>query len=151
MNGALTAWGNRVSPVFDAARELLVFSIAESTISRRRYEAFQPERPDLLAKRLQELQVRAFICGAITEMSAAAIQSGGIELIPFIAGSLDEVLEAYARGVPIRQIFPMPGCSGKRHRHKHCRHPGGRGPGPRTGCSLADGIHAWRIQHLKNS
>ena len=151
MNGALTAWGNRISPVYDAARELLVFSTAEQKIRSRRYEAFHPERPDLLVTRLQELTIRTFICGAITEMSAFAIQSGGIELIPFIAGSLDEVLEAYAQGLPIRKLFPMPGCGGRRYRHGQCRKQAGLGLKPHRGCSLADGLWNWHSTHSTNS
>ena len=149
MNGALTAWGNRISPVYDAARELLVFSIDGQKICSRHYEAFHPERPDLLVKRLQELTIRTFICGAITEMSAFPIQSGGIELIPFIAGPLDEVLKAYAQGLPIRQLFPMPGCGGRRNRHGQCRKQAGLGLKPQRGCSLADGLWNWPAPHSK--
>ncbi|MCF8108556.1 MAG: hypothetical protein K9J81_06145, partial [Desulfohalobiaceae bacterium] len=64
MKCALTAWGNRISPVYDAARELLVVSIAQQTTRSRHYEAFQPDRPDRLVERLQALKVQSFICGA---------------------------------------------------------------------------------------
>lgn len=149
MKCALTAWGNRISPVYDAARELLVVSIAQQTIRNRHYEAFQPDRPDRLVERLQALEVQTFICGAITQISASTIQSGGIELIPFIAGSLDEVLEAYARGLPLRRLFPMPGCGGRRHRRGQCRKLEDRGLKPQGGCSLADGLWHWQTTNAK--
>lgn len=107
---ALTAWGNRMSPVFEAARKLCVVEVEDQRVVNRRFESFDPGLCTSLLGHLHEIGVRTLICGAISERSAICLQSGGIELIPFVNGTIEEVLEAYARGLPLDQIFSMPGC-----------------------------------------
>ena len=66
MKMALTVWGNRISPVFDAAHMLLVVEVENTKIISRRYEPFYPELPTRLALRLAEMNVATLICGAIS-------------------------------------------------------------------------------------
>ena len=117
MKMALTVWGNRISPVFDAAHMLLVVEIENTEIINKRYEPFYPELPTRLAVRLAEMNVVVLICGAISEMPANIIETNGIKLIPFITGDAHEVIDAYVKDVPFMPTFLMPGCSHKRHRH----------------------------------
>jgi len=117
MKMALTVWGNRISPVFDAAHMLLVVEIENTGIISRHYEPFYPGLPARLAVRLAEMNVAVLICGAISEMPANILEANGIELIPFITGDACEVIDAYVKDVPFMPAFSMPGCSHKRHRH----------------------------------
>jgi predicted Fe-Mo cluster-binding NifX family protein len=117
MKMALTVWGNRISPVFDAANMLLVVEIENTQIINRHYEAFYPELPTRLVVRLAEMNVAILICGAISEMPANILEANGIKLIPFITGDACEVIDAYVKNVPFMPAFLMPGCSHKRHRH----------------------------------
>lgn len=153
MKMALTVWGNRISPVFDAAHILLVVEIENATIINRHYEPFHPESPTRLAVRLMEMNVAVLICGAISEMPANTLEANVIKLIPFITGDAVEVIDAYVKDVPFMPSFLMPRCSHKRYRRagkgkKHsARFPQGRevmhmpkgdgtgpqGPGPGTG------------------
>jgi predicted Fe-Mo cluster-binding NifX family protein len=118
MKMALTVWGNRISPVFDAARMLVVVEIENAKIISRHYEPFYPEVPTRLAARLVEMNVAVLICGAISAMPANIIEANGIKLIPFITGNTEEVIDAYVKNVPFMPAFLMPGCSHKRHRHE---------------------------------
>ncbi len=113
---ALTAWGNRMSPVFEAARKLCLVEVEDGKVQNRRYESSDPGRCQSLVDHLQGIGVRTLICGAITESSVFCIQSGGIELIPFVSGTIEEVVAAYARGLPLAQMFSMPGCGGRQRR-----------------------------------
>lgn len=117
MKMALTVWGNRISPVFDAAHMLFVVEIENTEIINKRYEPFYPELPTRLAVRLAEMNVEVLICGAISEMPANILEANGIKLIPFITGDAHEVIDAYVKDVPFMPLFLMPGCSHKRHRH----------------------------------
>jgi len=117
MKAALTIWGNRISPVFDSANTLLIVEIKDREICSRRYEPFYPDFPSRLAGRLTDLGVGVLICGAISEMPAAVIESAGVKLIPFITGSTDEVLDAYARGISFVDSFLMPGCGFRNRKH----------------------------------
>ena len=105
MKMALTVWGNRISPVFDAAHMLLVAEIENTQIISRRYEPFYPEFPSRLADMLTEMDVAVLICGAISEMPANILEANGIKLIPFITGDAREVIDAYVKDVPFMPAF----------------------------------------------
>jgi predicted Fe-Mo cluster-binding NifX family protein len=137
MKMALTVWGNRISPVFDAAHMLLVVEIEHTKIISRRYEPFYPELPTRLAVRLAEMNVAVLICGAISEMPANILEANGIKLIPFITGDAGEVIDAYLKNVPFMPVFLMPGCSHKRHRHA--------GRGKKHGARFA---HGREVTHM---
>lgn len=117
MKMALTVWGDRISPVFDAAHMLLVLEIKNTKIISRHYEPFYPEFPTRLAARLAKMNVHIFICGAISEMPATILEANGIKLIPFITGDAHEIIDAYIKDDLYMPAFLMPGCSHKRHRH----------------------------------
>jgi predicted Fe-Mo cluster-binding NifX family protein len=70
MKFAITVWGERVSPVFDSARQLLIVEIEDKRITSRRYEPFDPDLPYRLNERLAELNIEVFVCGAISKAPA---------------------------------------------------------------------------------
>jgi predicted Fe-Mo cluster-binding NifX family protein len=110
MKVAVTVWGDRISPVFDASRRLLVATIENARVVDRTVVIFNPEQPSRLTKTLAELGVAVLICGAVSQLPASAITAAGIRLIPFIAGEVERVLLAYASGSPLAPTFVMPGC-----------------------------------------
>jgi predicted Fe-Mo cluster-binding NifX family protein len=110
MRVALTVWENRISPVADSARQLLVADIGDQTITERQLEHFDIESPFHRAKKLAELEVRTFICGAISDFYANLVEGYGIRLIPFIRGKVDDVLDAYLEKSLSNQKFRMTGC-----------------------------------------
>lgn len=112
MKVAVTVWEDRISPVFDASRRLLVAEIENTQITNRSYVIFNPERPSNLTKTLAELDIPVLICGAVSQVPANIIVADGIKLIPFIAGEVDRVLEVYAKGHSLAPAFVMPGCHG---------------------------------------
>lgn len=106
----VTVWGQRVSPVFDSARTLLIAEINGTSLAGTFRIAFDPERPLELLHLLRAQQVALIICGAVSEGPAAMIEAAGVELIPFIAGDVQQVLEHYLQGRPFNRQFRMPGC-----------------------------------------
>ncbi|MBU3915487.1 dinitrogenase iron-molybdenum cofactor biosynthesis domain-containing protein [bacterium] len=112
MKAALTIWENRISPVFDSADTLLIAEIQNNKIISRQCESFEVKRLHFLLEMLLNQDVSVFICGAISEHPARIIEAGTIKLIPFISGNTDEILDVFARGVPIVPGFLMPGCRG---------------------------------------
>jgi predicted Fe-Mo cluster-binding NifX family protein len=110
MKVAVTVWGERISPVFDSSRRLLIAQIENARITERSYLIFDPQRPSHLASTLLSLDVKALICGAVSQAPADVIVAGGITLIPFITGEVDRMLAAYAKGQSIDPDFVMPGC-----------------------------------------
>lgn len=110
MKVAVTVWEERISPVFDASRRLLIAEIEDRRITDRSYVIFDPGMPSNLAKILSELDVPVLICGAVSQVPATIMTKGGIRLISFITGEVDRVLEVYARGNSLAPTFVMPGC-----------------------------------------
>jgi len=95
MRVAITIWENRISPVADSAREMLVADVAGRKIIRRRHERFEDDSLFLRAKKLSELSVTTFICGAISDFYSGLVEGYGIRLIPFAHGRVDEVLSGF--------------------------------------------------------
>lgn len=107
---AVTVWGQRVSPVFDSARTLLIVEIDGGTMGNVSSLAFDSDRPLELLQMLRAQQVTVVICGAVSEEPAAMLEAAGVEVIPFIAGDVGQVLERYCQGQPLGPEFRMPGC-----------------------------------------
>lgn len=110
MKVAVTVWEDRISPVFDASRRLLIAEIQSRQIANRSYIVFDPGEPTRLAKSLSGIDVHVLICGAISRVPATLMNNAGITLIPFITGEVEQVLVAYAKGNPLSPTFAMPGC-----------------------------------------
>ncbi len=111
MKIAITIWGNRVSPVFDAAATLLVVQIENRMVVKKSYESFDPETPFDLIKLLKKMQVPVLICGAISTKPADLIVNNDIKLISFVTGNALKLIENFARKQTIEKSNMMPGCS----------------------------------------
>lgn len=110
MKVAVTVWDERISPVFDSARTLLIVDIKNKRINQSSYTSFDPLFEARLTEELKQLGVEVLICGAISEIHSNLIEASAIRLIPFISGNVTQVLEAYAKGNPLAPSFLMPGC-----------------------------------------
>lgn len=115
MNIALTVWEDRISPVFDAATTLLLVEIRNGGIAGRRFAPLHPAGAMRLGEMLKQMDVSVLICGAISEGYANRLSFTGIELIPFISGKTERILETFVKEEPLRPVFSMPGCGA------HCR------------------------------
>jgi len=112
MRVAVTVWDERISPVFDASRRLLIVDIQDRRVTDKSYVVFDPGQPSSLVETLLTLGVPVLICGAVSLVPATIITDSGIALVPFITGRVDRVIEAYARGESLDPAFVMPGCHG---------------------------------------
>ncbi|MCG8375007.1 MAG: NifB/NifX family molybdenum-iron cluster-binding protein, partial [Chlorobiales bacterium] len=98
MNVAVPVWEGRVSPLFDTAQRIL---LAETFDSRIRCQKVL-ELPNQTFKEcvgfLCNQKVRVLICGAISQPLSRMVGTGGIILIPWVAGGVEEVISAYLTG-----------------------------------------------------
>jgi predicted Fe-Mo cluster-binding NifX family protein len=118
MKIAVTAWEDRVSPVFDTARQVTFFEVADHHAKTAGEMQLGDEDPARRIQRLKDMGVDAIICGAISQPVAASVQVAGIRLIPFVAGPVVDVLKAYLEGTLTAPAFRMPGCCGARRRFR---------------------------------
>jgi len=122
MRIALPVWGDRISPVFDTAEQLLVVDFeGRQEISRHRLDMGGGSLPT----RLEGLKARSpevLLCGAISRPLVDLLDSAGIEVIPFLSGNIEDLLQAYLEERLPDPRYLMPGCLGrKRQRRSRCR------------------------------
>jgi len=110
MKVALTVWENRISPLFDCARMLLIVEAVNRTETSRHFEPFHYESPFSRAVKLSDMKIEVLICGAVSAQFANIIETYGIRIIPFVAGAVEEVLESYLTSGLHDSRFLMPGC-----------------------------------------
>jgi predicted Fe-Mo cluster-binding NifX family protein len=110
MKAAFASWNNRIAPVFDVARRV---SVVESKAGRPVGEVQEVQLDDLpfnKVLRLTALGVGTLVCGAISRPLHEFVVSQGIRIIPFVAGELREVIQAWLSGEVAGDAFAMPGC-----------------------------------------
>jgi predicted Fe-Mo cluster-binding NifX family protein len=118
MKVAMTAWEDRISPVFDTARQVTFFEVAGHQAKAGGEMLLGDEEPTRRIQRLKDVGVDTLICGAISQPLAASVQVAGIRLIPFVAGPVVDVLKAYLEGTLTAPAFQMPGCCGAKRRFR---------------------------------
>ena len=116
MKIGITVWKNRISPLFDSAQMLLIAEIENETITDKYYELFHLYLPSSKAIQIYNMGVKVIICGAISYFLANMIEAYGIRIIPFVAGDVNHVLDAYLKGNLPTPNFQMPGCGIRRRR-----------------------------------
>lgn len=110
MKVALTVWNGRISPVFDVSRKILILDVDHDVVTGKREEPLEGIDPVQKAGKLVEWEVRKLICGAISRPLSGLLAAYGIWTIPFIAGDVEEVTQAYLAGKLPNRRMAMPGC-----------------------------------------
>jgi predicted Fe-Mo cluster-binding NifX family protein len=110
MKTAFTYWDNRIAPVFDIARQIQVVEAESGRIVTETEEILADDLPVQKAIRLAELGINTLVCGAISRSLHEMVVAYNIHVIPFIAGDLREVIEAWLRDELDNATFAMPGC-----------------------------------------
>jgi predicted Fe-Mo cluster-binding NifX family protein len=114
MKTAFAYWDDRIAPVFDIARRIHVVEADSGRIVAETGEVLVDDLPAQTALRLVELGIGTLVCGAISRSFQERIAAYGIRVIPFVAGDLSEVIQAWLSGKLEHDTFVMPGCSGRR-------------------------------------
>ena len=110
MRVAMAVWNGRVSPVFDVAQHLAVYEVGEGAAGEPASAALTSADPAARAAEVAGLGIDALICGAVSRPLASMLLARGVEVIPFIAGDTDEVLQAFLAGQLPNPRLCMPGC-----------------------------------------
>lgn len=121
MKVALTIWDGRISPVFDVCQEALILGIEGGRVQSRSQEPIGAADPSRKIGRLVELEVDTLICGAISEPLQRELTARGVEVLGFVAGEIDEVVQAFVAGALPDPALSMPGCSNRQQRSRRGR------------------------------
>lgn len=110
MKIAFAHWDNRIAPVFDTARQIHVIETESGRVVRETQETLSEDMTVQKVLRLVELGIGILVCGAISRSMQGLVSAYGIQVIPFVAGDLPEVIQAWLCGNLMHDAFVMPGC-----------------------------------------
>jgi predicted Fe-Mo cluster-binding NifX family protein len=123
MKTAFTVWNDRIAPLFDVAGKILVVTSKAGNITAQTRLCLDDPWPALKVRRLADLGVQMLVCGAISRTARDMLTAYGIELVAYINGDLDTVVEAWQYDQLGTDILRMPGCNSPFHRGCVSRHP----------------------------
>jgi predicted Fe-Mo cluster-binding NifX family protein len=118
---SVTQWRGRVSPLFDTAQQFLLLELCGGEIIERRELNASGVPPFLKAEFLAGMGVQVLICGGISSFFYRQLLALGIQVIPWVAGEVEEVLQAYLHSRLPCKRYALPGC-----RTRRCRRRGSR-------------------------
>ncbi|MBF0452074.1 MAG: NifB/NifX family molybdenum-iron cluster-binding protein [Candidatus Magnetomorum sp.] len=113
MKIAIPTFRSRLSPVFDWCERLLIIEKMQNDEMRMEVSLANltlMERVNILL----ELNIEILICGVVSESLLPVLESKNIHVIPGIAGTIDEIIEAFFMDTLKQKKFTMPGCQGLR-------------------------------------
>jgi predicted Fe-Mo cluster-binding NifX family protein len=127
MKVSIPVLSDRISPVFDESRTVLLVEIDSGKEIDRRRETLQDMGPPSKASYLIGIGVNVLICSAISWPLERRLLAAGIQVIPHTCGPVEEVLRAYLSGQLTDHSFLIPGCRRRRSRCQYRTGPGGQG------------------------
>jgi len=131
MKIAIPIYNDSVSSVFDFAHRLLLVEIENGKEVNRSDVALESQSLPQRLGQLKSLEVDVLVCGAISRILANMVTASGIQLLPYVTGRVNDVLQAYLTGQLAKPQFSMPGCwpgarEGFGRGKRRCRWRGGR-------------------------
>jgi predicted Fe-Mo cluster-binding NifX family protein len=119
---AFTNWDGIVAPLYDACCKLLVIYPDGRRVVKDIEHLSLAEKADACRRE----GVDVIICGAISNTAGALLRDKGITPLSWICGPIDELIDAYRKGVDLKRAYAMPGCGradckGRRRRGSGCR------------------------------
>ncbi|MCE5266013.1 MAG: hypothetical protein LLG97_21090 [Deltaproteobacteria bacterium] len=125
MKVAVTVWEDTVSTVCDFSNRLLLLDVTGDRVGKRSSIPFEDGKLLERVRQLEALGVDVLLCGAISGPLERMIRGAGVKVIPYLRGSIDDIVRAYLEGGLSDTRFILPGCGPPADR--------GRGRGHRRG------------------
>ena len=119
MKVALLTAQSRVSPVFETTSTWLVIHATSSKCNICSTQRFSALNEINMVNELLEENIEMIICGAIPYYLEKILINHGCEVLAFIAGDVDEVIEALNLNLLDKPKFKMPGCQKRKKRGKN--------------------------------
>ncbi|MDP8206564.1 MAG: NifB/NifX family molybdenum-iron cluster-binding protein [Candidatus Electryonea clarkiae] len=93
MRIAVTRWGDKISPVFDEAKYMMIVDVNDDCINAKITINIGDLSQSDKVKVLTDLNVERVFCGAISNMYSSLIEASGIELNSWLTGDIEEILQ----------------------------------------------------------
>lgn len=121
MKTAFAVWNNRIAPVFDVTRRVIIVDSESKGPAAQTQATLPDDLPLQKALQLSQLGADKLVCGAISRALQAMLTARGIRVIPFVAGDVQEIINAWNRQNFDQSAFAMPGC--RRHGSRRSTDP----------------------------
>jgi predicted Fe-Mo cluster-binding NifX family protein len=95
---AIPMFNSRVSPRFDFAPKVLIAKVENGKVVEREHYSLNNLNTIRRGTLLREQGVNVLICGGISNFSIRLLLENGIQVVPMIAGELEEVLNQFIDG-----------------------------------------------------
>jgi len=123
MKIGIALYKERVSPVFDTAVAVLKVEIKGEQIISREEINIDYQEPVKRIEKLKENDIQLLICGAVSELFLNLFDVLNLQVCPFVAGDIEEVIKVYMEDKKkLETHFAMPGCCGRRKRRRGSWH-----------------------------
>ncbi len=125
MKVGISVWEDKISPVLDGCKRLLVLKIEDGKeIGRDEVELLETYLP-FRARKIAGLGLDVLICGAVSRPLAVMLTNSGISLAGWANGCVNDVLMAFLNGeLETSDFAALPGIcgrrGGRRFRHGRC-------------------------------
>jgi len=110
MKLAMPVWDDSVSTVLDFSDCLMIIDSKSGIVSDRSMADFAGNTIVEKVARLRELNIQVLLCGAVSRPMERMITASGVDIVPFLRGRVDDVLNAYFSGRLLEPGFMLPGC-----------------------------------------
>ena len=111
MKIAMLVWEDRIPPLFDVAKQLLIVDVEDGKELSRWEVLLEEGWPPNRVSQLVDLAVEVFICGGISRSLADSLRSAEITVISQIKGKSEQILAAFLNGDFPSPRFAMPGAT----------------------------------------
>jgi len=116
MRTAISIWDGRIAPLFDASENILIVECQNGKMLSQQEEKLIDHNPFRKTEFLVTQNVKTLICGAISCQFMDILSASGINVLPFIAGKTEQVINAYLENKLSDPTLIMPGCGQRRKR-----------------------------------
>ncbi len=114
--------------MLDVARRLLMVEVEDGRLADRREENLPGTLPLAQAERLAELGPQILVCGAVSQAMYVLLTQLPMQVVPFVAGETETVIQAWLSGTLAGPRLAMPGCC-RRGRRRYLGGPAWAGSG----------------------
>jgi len=127
VKAAFAVWNGRIAPVFDVSRRVIIVEIDAGREIARFQGMFENDDPRHKAERLKSWGVQTLVCGAISHYYGVTLETDAVKTVAFVAGEIEEIINAYLDGRLHLRDYRMPGCSCRARRGIGCSRTKGKG------------------------
>ena len=113
---ALAAFENNIATVFDSSNKLILIKPPFYNLDNAESIVIKNNTLNELFHLLKINNVKILICGAISGCTRRSLEAQQIQVIPWITGDIESVIEAFKSNKMFPPSFIMPGCSRYRRR-----------------------------------